>query len=226
MNILATKILSDTQKELLKPLEVSFMEYEAISISYRAFDVPQDFDYFLITSQNAVRSLMVHLKSASDSQHILTKSAFCVGSKTALLLGRTGLYVDHFEDNASLLGKYLVEHHPNHTFLFLCGDKRREELPVLLNKNSIAFKERIVYDTSLNPVALDTNYDAYLFFSPSAVKSFAMKNKPEKGIVYCIGHTTAEAAKNLKLPIRISESPTVESVLDLVIQNLKKRQQK
>ena len=67
------------------------------------------------------------------------------------------------------------------------------------------------------------NYDAYLFFSPSAVKSFTIKNKPLEGDVYCIGHTTAEAANQLGLPVQIAQSPTVESVLDLLVQNLKKR---
>ena len=204
--------------------DIDFMEYEAISISYNAFDIPQDFDYFLITSQNAVRSLMVHLKSASDPQQILMKSAFCVGPKTASLLGRIGLHVAHFESNARSLGQYLVENHPQNSFLFLCGDKRREELPVLLNENKIGFTEKVVYETSLNAVALETNYDAYLFFSPSAVKSFTMKNKPLKGTAYCIGHTTAEAANQLGLPVLISESPTVESVLDLLIQNFQKQQ--
>lgn len=223
MRVLSTKILTDSQKELFGSFDIHFMEYEAISISYKAFDIPQDFDYFLITSQNAVRSLMVHLKSAAKPQQLLTKSVFCVGSKTAALLGRTGLHVSHFENNARALGQYLVEHYSTHSFLFLCGDKRREELPVLLNQNKIAFREQIVYETSLNAVALDMNYDAYLFFSPSAVKSFAMKNKPLNGAAYCIGHTTAEAANQLGLPVHIAESPTVESVLDRLVQNLKKQ---
>nr|WP_304608085.1 uroporphyrinogen-III synthase [Lentiprolixibacter aurantiacus] len=199
------------------------MEYEAISISYNAFDIPRDYDYLLITSQNAVRSLMVHLKSSSDPEHILTRSVFCVGSKTASLLGKVGLHVSHFEANAKALGQYLIEHHPNCSFLFLCGDKRREELPALLNEHEISYQEKLVYETSLNAVALETSYDAYLFFSPSAVKSFAMKNKPANGVSYCIGHTTAEAANLLGLPVFISESPTVESVLDCLIQNLNKR---
>lgn len=203
--------------------DIHLMEYEAISISYKAFDIPQDFDYYLITSQNAVRSLMVHLKSASDPQQILTKSVFCVGSKTALLLGRVGLHVTHFENNARLLGTYLAENHPGDSFLFLCGDKRREELPALLNENNISYREQVVYETSLNAVAMETNYDAYLFFSPSAVKSFAMKNKPEEGSAYCIGHTTAEAANQLGLPVYVAESPTTESVLELLLRNLKKR---
>jgi uroporphyrinogen-III synthase len=223
LKILSTKILTDAQKEFLAPYDIYFMEYEAISISYNAFEIPDDFDHFLITSQNAVRSLMVHLKGDSGTQQIHTKSAFCVGPKTASLLGRAGFYVSHFENNARALGEYLVEHHPEKSFLFLCGDKRREELPALLNENNIRYREQIVYETTLNAVVLETNYDAYLFFSPSAVKSFAMKNKPSKGIACCIGHTTAEAANQLGLPVLVSESPTVESVLDLLTKNLKKR---
>ena len=205
---------------MLGSSDIQLMEYEAISVSYKAFDIPEEFDYFLITSQNAVRSLMVHLKSVTEPQHILTKSAFCVGSKTASLLERAGLHVSHFEDNAKSLGEYLVEHHPQNSFLFLCGDKRRDELPAILNDHKISYKEHMVYETSLNAVALETNYDAYLFFSPSGVKSFSMKNNPLDGTCYCIGHTTAAAANELGLAVLIAETPTVESVLELLVQNL------
>ena len=220
MRVLSTRILSDAQKGLLESTGIQLMEYEAISISYKSFDITEEFDYFLITSQNAVRSLIVYLKSASDPQKILAKSAFCVGSKTASFLSRAGLEVSHFEDNAKSLGEYLVEHHSGNSFLFLCGDKRRDELPALLNDHKVAYNEQVVYETSLNAVALESSYDAYLFFSPSGVKSFSMKNKPLHGTCYCIGHTTAEAASQLGLPLLIAETPTIESVLDLLVQNL------
>lgn len=221
MKILSTKILTLAQKELLAPLDIELTEYEAISISYLPFDMPEDFDYYLITSQNAVRSLLAHLKSAANPQDIFNKSAFCVGVKTSALLGRSGFHVAHYEDNAEALGRYLVAQQPDHSYLFLCGDRRREELPKLLHEHTVPYQEKIVYETSLNAITLETQYDGYLFFSPSAVKSFALKNRPETGTSYCIGHTTAEAANQLGLPVSVANTPTVESVLALLIQNSK-----
>ena len=217
IRILSTKILSQQQKALLFPLNILLEEYEGISVSYTAFTLNKAFDYLLITSQNAVRSLLAHLKGVADPASLLEKKAFCVGEITALLLERSGIGVVHFENNAEALGHYLVEKHPQNTFLFLCGDKRREELPGILKKHSIDFQEVVVYQTSLNPVAIDREYDGYLFFSPSAVKSFTMKNPLRTGTAFCIGPTTAEAARNARFPVKVAASPSVEGVLQLLI---------
>lgn len=217
IRILSTKILSQQQKALLYPLNIMLEEYEGISVSYKSFTLNTAFDYLLITSQNAVRSLLAHLKGAAEPASLLEKKAFCVGEKTALLLERSGIGVQHCEKNAQALAHYLVEQHPQKAFLFLCGDKRREELPSILKKHKIDFQEVVVYETSLNPVAFDREYDGYLFFSPSAVKSFAMKNPSRTGTAYCIGPTTAEAARNTRFPVKVAASPSVEAVLQLLI---------
>ena len=225
IRILSTKILSQQQKALLYPLNIMLEEYEGISVSYKAFRLSKAFDYLLITSQNAVRSLLAHLKGIADPASLLEKKAFCVGEKTALLLKRSGIDVEHSEKNAEALAHYLVEQHSKNTFLFLCGDKRREELPDILKKHKIDFQEVVVYETSLNPVTIDREYDGYLFFSPSAVKSFAMKNPSRTGTAFCIGPTTAEAARNARFPVKVAASPSVEGVLQLLIDsyNYKKK---
>lgn len=224
IRILSTKILSQQQKALINSLNLKLEEYEAISISYKPFTTNKEFDFYLITSQNAVRSLLAHLKGAADPGFLLGKKAFCVGEKTAHLLQRSGIEVQHHEKNAEALAHYLVDQYPQNSFLFLCGDKRREELPRILKEHKIGFQELVVYETSLNPVAIDREYDGYLFFSPSAVKSFAMKNPACSGTAYCIGPTTAEAAKNARFPVKVAASPSVEAVLQLLIATYKNSQ--
>ncbi len=224
IRILSTKILAQQHKALLFPLNLRLEEYEAISVSYRAFTPNKEFDHYLITSQNAVRSLLAHLKGAEDPESLLEKDAFCVGEKTARLLERSGIGVRHHENNAEALAHYLVEHYSQTTFLFLCGDKRRAELPGILKENAIKFEELVVYETSLNGVAFDREFDAYLFFSPSAVKSYAMKNPISSGTAFCIGPTTAEAARNAGFPVKIAATPTVEAVLQLLIKYYNNKQ--
>ncbi len=221
MKILSTKILTESQKALLQPLNIALTEYEAISVSYLAFEAAGKFDHYLITSQNAVRSFLAHLKGCNNPDSLLRKSAFCVGEKTAALLGKIGVQVLHYEENAEALGHYVVNHHSQSSFLFLCGDKRREELPGILNENEISYREVHVYETNLNAIRFDKDYDGYLFFSPSAVKSYVMKNPINSGTAYCIGPTTAEAARNTGISVRVADSPSVEAVLAMLVQSLK-----
>ncbi|MBT8311330.1 MAG: uroporphyrinogen-III synthase [Flavobacteriaceae bacterium] len=221
MRILSTKILTESQKALLRPLDIALTEYQAISVSYLAFEPARKFDYYLITSQNAVRSLLAHIKGCNDPEFLLSKNAFCVGKKTAALLEHIGVQVAHFEENAADLGHYLAKHHFRSSFLFLCGDMRREELPEILNDHGISYREVHVYETALNAVSFETDYDGYLFFSPSAVKSYQMKNPINSGMAYCIGPTTAAAAKNAGMSVRVADSPTVEAVLKMLVQTIK-----
>ncbi len=221
MRILSTKILTETQKALLDPVNISLTEYQAISVSYRAFKPDGNFDYYLITSQNAVRSLLAHLKGCKNPEFLLSKRAFCVGKKTAALLEHIGIQVMHYEENAETLGQFLADHHSQNSFLFLCGDKRRKELPDILNESGISYREIHVYESNLNAIAFEIDYDGYLFFSPSAVKSYVMKNPMNSGTAYCIGPTTAKAAETAGMSVQVADSPTVEAVLALLIQTLK-----
>lgn len=76
--------------------------------------------------------------------------------------------------------------------VFFCSNKRRDELPDLLQKNGIAVKEVMVYETVENPVVMTGKPDGILFFSPSAANSFFSVNKLPAGILcFAIGDTTA-----------------------------------
>ncbi|MGY0406726.1 uroporphyrinogen-III synthase, partial [Pseudoalteromonas sp. SYSU M81241] len=56
-------------------------------------------------------------------------NAFCVGEKTTSLLVENGLKIAEMAEYASALAKNIVERYQNETFVFLCGNKRRDELP-------------------------------------------------------------------------------------------------
>lgn len=78
--------------------------------------------------------------------------------------------------------------------VFFCGNQRRDVLPGKLKTAGIELEEIVVYETFATPVRLDKNYDAVLFFSPSAVVSFLSANAlGDQTTVFALGKTTAEA---------------------------------
>lgn len=77
--------------------------------------------------------------------------------------------------------------------VFFCGNKRLNTLPDELMNRGFQFEECIVYQTKLNALKIEKQYDAILFFSPSGVESFLTENIiPEKATLFSIGKTTAK----------------------------------
>ena len=103
--------------------------------------------------------------------------------------------------------------------IFFCGNKRREELPSILKQHNIAVREVVVYETTEKPVAVDTAFDAILFFSPSAVNSFFAANTlPAHTVCFAIGPTTAAALEPVtNNRIIISASTSAESMVQAAI---------
>ena len=59
-----------------------------------------------------------------------------------------------------------------------------------------------------------------MFYSPSNVESFLKENSADK-VAYCIGETTAKAAREHFKEVKVAKIPTIESVIDLVNQDYK-----
>lgn len=214
--VLSTKILTPPQKQLLLNSGLGLVEYDAIDIQFRDFEITDEFDHLIFTSKNAVKS---YTKRISSEKHSKIK-AFCVGDKTHDLLNSTGFTVMEKEKNALELGKIIALNYKNDAFLFLSGNKRRNELPSILEKNNIRYKELVVYDTFLKPEKFERTFDGLLFFSPSGVTSFVQKNNLVETTCFCIGETTAQEAKKYTDKIIIAKKPTVENVLVQAIKEL------
>jgi uroporphyrinogen-III synthase len=73
---------------------------------------------------------------------------------------------------------------------------RKETLPQALKEGGIKFNEIVPNRTSAFKIS-DQEFDAIMFFSPSAVESYLSNNKIKRNL-FCIGSTTASAleAKN------------------------------
>lgn len=213
--MLSTKKLKENQRSLLLGSGVSLVEYDAIKIDFVPFEIPQQVENAIFTSQNAVLSI--------QSSKISIQNCFCVGEKTKSLLEENGFKVVKMTEYASELANYLAENHKNDSFHFFCGNIRSDEIPLALRKNNIPCKEITVYNTTLNPRKFEREFDAILFFSPSGVRSFFEMNNQtnNKTLAVCIGTTTASEAENHVENIVISNATTVESVIAKAIKIMK-----
>ncbi|WP_347373727.1 uroporphyrinogen-III synthase [Aequorivita sp. Q41] len=213
-SVLSTKKLSTSQRELLINANTSLVDYNAITINFKAFKAPTFIENAIFTSQNAFLAIQ-------DSKFII-QNCFCVGEKTKLLLDKNNQKVVKKTEYASELADYLVKNHKNDSFYFFCGNIRSDEIPSKLKDNTIAFEEIQVYTTSLNPKHFEKQFDAVLFFSPSGVRSFFLENNSIQNNAICIGNTTASEAKKYTKNVVISNTTTVESVLAKTVEIFKK----
>lgn len=220
--VLSTKKLSLSQKELLLNAGTAFVEYNAIKIEFVDFEIDDNYNNLIFTSQNAVRAfLKKQSKSTSPTGEGQGARAFCVGEKTKSILEENGLKVIKKAQNALELGKIIAKEHKNESFLFFCGNKKREELPLILLENDIPVREIEVYRTILNPQTFDRIFDGLLFFSPSAVESYISCNEMKNTMAFCIGSTTGKEAKKHTDHIIIANTPTIENTLVQVVKYFK-----
>ncbi|MEW7289354.1 uroporphyrinogen-III synthase [Aquimarina sp. 2304DJ70-9] len=204
-SILSTKKLSFAQKELVLNSGLGFVEYNGIEIELLEIKKDTQIQNAIFTSKNAVKAII--------ESGINVSNCFCVGSTTKKLLEKNGQKVIETAQNASDLAKIIIKKHKNESFLFFCGNLRRNELPDLLQQNNIKVKEQVVYKTYLNSKKFDRSFDGILFFSPSGVQSYVAENSIKKSTVFCIGATTASEAKKHTDTIIIANKPTVENVI-------------
>nr|WP_288933814.1 uroporphyrinogen-III synthase [uncultured Allomuricauda sp.] len=214
--VLSTKMLSLSQKELFLNSGLGLVEYDALKIEFLNVKIPLDFTNYIFTSKNAVKAFLKQTKESDMSKF----NTFCVGEKTKALLEENGLKVVEIAENASELAENIIKRHQNEKFVFLCGNKRRNELPDMLTKNNVQYKELEVYRTNPNPKRFQRDFDGILFFSPSGIRSYILENILENSTLFCIGETTAAEAQKHSKNIIIANKPTVENVLVQAIKEL------
>ena len=168
----------------------------------------------VITSKNAVESLLTSV----SKDELRFKNIYCVGRRTKRLIENQIGKVKHQASNAKKLAEYLVEYMEGLEVTYFCSDLRMDDLPAILTENNIKVNEVEVYSTKHSPISIDENIEGVMFYSPSTVESYLLKNKADK-IAYCIGETTGTEARKHFKDVRVAKMPTVESVIDLVNEN-------
>ena len=170
----------------------------------------------VFTSINAVEAVSEHLHNKKPNWKI-----YCTGNTTRLSVeksfGKESVSATA-EDATVLAGKIIADKLTSEVYFF-CGDKKRNELPGLLKENNIRVTEIEVYRTTINHHKAEKEYDAILFFSPSAVNGFFENNSiKEKTVLFAIGNTTAEEIKKFaENEIVVSDMPGKKELIEKMI---------
>jgi len=212
-NIYSTKKLTQDQLSLFHK-DVVASSNDAIQVSLNRIPKAQvkgALEHVIITSKNAVEALLYNF----DPSELDFKNIYCVGRRTRKLLQSKFGMTAHMEPNAKALAAYLSLHLQNSEVTYFCSNIRLDILPDHLSKQGFTVNEVIAYDTKYVAQKLDKAVTGILFYSPSTVESFLKVNKAQ-GIAFCIGETTAAAARPHFKEVAIAKIPTVESVIELV----------
>ncbi|MBF4473094.1 uroporphyrinogen-III synthase [Flavobacterium sp. HJJ] len=217
MKILSTKILADYQKKPLTDAGFELIENDFITVKTKSFDLKNINESLIFSSQNAVESILQH----PDLEKLKAKKVYCVGLKTKNLLTDNGFEVVAYTGYASDLAEIITLIYKSETFTFFSGNLRKDTLPNALKEAEVVFNEINVYETTLTPHKIKNSVDAILFFSPSGIESFLKENIIKKEMCFCIGETTASALENKTKNIIIADQPTIENVIEDVIEEYK-----
>lgn len=175
----------------------------------------------IFTSQHAVAAVDKYLHGGDGLYVPGHWNTFCLNgaTKEAAVQMLSEEQVIDTAPNATELAAKIIAHGQYKQVVFFCGNQRRDELPRLLKEAGIEVIEIVVYETVATPVLATDNFDAVLFFSPSAVKSFFSANTLKKDIAcFAIGDTTAAAIGDYTdNRVIISEQPDQEIMLASVL---------
>lgn len=224
INILSTRPLPDNiiSHAALAGINIDIISFIATE-PIQTIDILEEIDHVFLqsavvvfTSMNAVEAVATRLEDQQPDWSI-----YCIGNTTANLVKK------YFGENciagtassAMELGELMLLEIETDEVIFFCGDQRRDELPDLLNNQSVNVQEIVVYQTIPLPQPIEKKYAGILFFSPSAVASFFLKNKLDnQTILFAIGNTTADEIKKFtKNRVIISKEPGKEALTNLMI---------
>lgn len=147
---------------------------------------------------------------------------FCIGAATRRTVAHYfgSAAIAGTAPSATALADEILQEASSGIFFF-CGDHRRDELPDKLSAAGVRVKELVVYRTVQTPHKIETQYDAILFFSPSAVHSFFSVNTLSATTpLFAIGDTTAGAIRTYcPNPIIVSAEPEQGMLVRQVIEH-------
>jgi uroporphyrinogen-III synthase len=149
--------------------------------------------------------------------HELPQKIYAIGEKTAeglrphvkeILIPETPTSRD--------LGTLILENNEKELY-FICGNKRRPDLKNILEEEGLIFHEKIVYETKPSQADVDLEgVDGLVFMSSSSVVQMAKKGGFNNLPCFAIGPTTGMELSRNGVNAIVSESATVESLIDAV----------
>lgn len=167
----------------------------------------------VFTSSNAVHAV------AQLFQKPIGWNIYCLQNATAKAVAQLfQIPIVAIGSNAAALADAIVKKGEREIYFF-CGNLRHEALPERLRRENVLVHEVVVYNTIETPVVVHKEYDAVLFYSPSAVHSFFSTNKIDTTLpLFAIGATTAEAIRQqVANPVISADKPDTEMLIQQVI---------
>lgn len=206
---------------VLPVLSVAWLNIEQLQA---ALAHPEAYSGLIFTSARAVEAVC-RLKTLPDAWR--QRPVYVVGPRTAAAIRKIGWSPQGEEAGVGdkLARLILQAPRPTQPLLFLCGTRRRNELPVLLREAGWPLEELVVYDTRpLVPVLPAEPPDWVVFFSPSGLE--AIRQLPffwKQTRVAAIGPTTAAALQQEGIQVdAVAWAPTPEGLL-AAMQNAMRR---
>ena len=220
MRLLSTKIISHSFKERLVLHQFSVVEKAFIEVHPTSeLVIGQVAKNVIFTSQNAVN---IAFKNEKIRTALQDKFFFCVGKKTKELLAENGKKVIKIADKSSELADFISKNNKNDQFSFFCAGGRFPDLERILSMNDIKITPIILYNTLPQPHVIKSHFDGILFFSPSAVRSYAIENTFKNTHAFCLGPSTAKEVENYTENFSVAKTPEDTQLL-LIIKNYFKK---
>ena len=203
--VLSTKKLRFHQLERLMAAQCDVVDYDALQIETQSFSIPEKPNYWVFSSQNAVRSFLTNPTAPSHQNPIL-----CVGEKTKSLLEENGQKVIKTAKNMLELVDFIQKTMKNEHFLHICGNRRLPDFAAGMQAAGISYAEVTAYHTHLVSRSQYPEPQGLLFYSPSGVESYLQDNSIGFSWCFCIGETTATAVRPLTKHITVSPKPDAD----------------
>ncbi|MFT3675265.1 MAG: uroporphyrinogen-III synthase [Chitinophagaceae bacterium] len=176
--------------------------------------------YLVFTSASAVKAFIQNI--TEYDLPMPQRRVFCLqGDTLCALSAYPSLQVTGTAKNAVSLANLITQQEAVKAVSFICGNRRRNDLPYILKKHNIDVQEVEIYSTQLCPRRITDHYEAVAFFSPSAAEAFFQANILRAHVpCFCIGQVTAAAVKEFTSnPIIAADTPSQEALLQTVIRH-------
>lgn len=163
-----------------------------------------------------------------------TMKYFCISESTAFYLQK---YIQ-YRKRKVFFGKQtigdlmeVIKKHKKETFLYPCSDIHKQEIPELLEENSIEYSKAVIYRTVCSDLSdlANVNYDMLVFFSPAGITSL-FKNFPEfkqnNTRIAAFGPTTCQAVTdaglNLDVQAPVPNAPSMTMAIEQYLKQVNK----
>lgn len=187
-----------------------------------ALEHPRSYDGLIFTSPRAVEavaSAMSWLPTENVMWH--SKSIFAVGPKTASELRQIGFEpTGEGSGSAEMLSEHIAACEFTRPLLFVCGNRRRDDLPDTLREAAIDLEELCVYQSQSREsldLAAYPEPEWVVFFSPSGVHVVQKDDRLDVDSVRiaALGETTAGALEDAGFHVdAIAREPTPNALVE------------